>query len=50
MKHTKTLVITFLISFFITSQSFAWGGIGHYVIGKLAEWHMKEETDRKSVV
>lgn len=47
MKNTKTFALTLLLSFIMISQSYAWGGIGHYVIGKLAEWHMKEETVKK---
>lgn len=47
MKYTKSLVLTLSLSLFMISQSHAWGGIGHYVIGKLAEWHMKSETVKK---
>lgn len=47
MKRIKTLILAILMAISINTQSFAWGGIGHYVIGKLAEWHMNPETVKK---
>ncbi|MGY6742853.1 MAG: S1/P1 nuclease [Cecembia sp.] len=44
MKTTKQLTLAILLVFSINTSSFAWGAIGHYVIGKLAEWQMKPQT------
>ncbi len=47
MNKFKILVLTALFSISLSTQTFAWGAIGHYVIGKLAEWQMKPKTIKK---
>ncbi len=47
MKNIKLLILTAFISMSLTTQSYAWGAIGHYVVGKLAEWQMKPKTVKK---
>jgi hypothetical protein len=47
MKSTRPILLTLLITMMLSTQSFAWGPIGHYVIGKLAEWQMKPKTVKK---
>ncbi len=47
MKTTKQLTLAILLVISTQSSSFAWGAIGHYVIGKLAEWQMKPQTVEK---
>ncbi len=47
MKTTKHLTLAILMVFSFQTSSFAWGAIGHYVIGKIAEWQMKQETVKK---
>ena len=47
MKTAKQLVLAILLVISTQSSSFAWGAVGHYVIGKLAEWQMKPETVKK---
>lgn len=47
MKKTKISILTLFLSLSIVSQSFAWGPVGHYVIGAIAEWQMKSKTVKK---
>lgn len=47
MKNTKQLTLAILLVISMQTSSFAWGAIGHYVIGKLAEWQMKPQTVEK---
>lgn len=44
MKQNKSIALAIVLVIGIHTQSMAWGGIGHYVIGKLAEWQMKSAT------
>ncbi|EMS34506.1 putative S1/P1 Nuclease [Mariniradius saccharolyticus AK6] len=44
---TKQIGFTLLLVLGLQINSFAWGPIGHYVIGKLAEWQMKPKTVKK---
>ncbi|GAB2616902.1 S1/P1 nuclease [Belliella aquatica] len=44
MKQIKSIALALVLVLGMQTQSFAWGGIGHYVIGKLAEWQMKSAT------
>lgn len=46
MKINKTLILTFSMSLVI-SQAFAWGQIGHYLIGYMASMQMKNSTRKK---
>jgi len=46
MKINKTLLLTFCMSLII-SQAFAWGQIGHYLIGYMASIQMKNSTRKK---
>lgn len=46
MKNVKALTITLFFSLTI-SQAFAWGQIGHYLIGYMAERQMKKSTKKK---
>lgn len=46
MKSIKTLTLTLFLSLMIT-QAFAWGQIGHYLIGYMAEKQMKKSTKKK---
>lgn len=46
MKNFKTITLTLLFSLMI-SQAFAWGQIGHYLIGYMAERQMKKSTRKK---
>ena len=46
MKNFKPLTLTLLFSLMI-SQAFAWGQIGHYLIGFMAERQMKKSTKKK---
>lgn len=46
MKKIKSLTLTLLFSLLI-SQAFAWGQIGHYLIGFMAEKQMKKSTKKK---
>lgn len=44
MKKISVLLFTASYLLFLVSQASAWGPIGHYTIGQLAEWHMKPTT------
>ncbi|MCH7410956.1 S1/P1 nuclease [Belliella sp. DSM 111904] len=44
MKTIKHLMLAILMVLSFQTSSFAWGAIGHYVIGKLAEWQMNPAT------
>lgn len=46
MKKLKTAGI-FILMLFVHSQTFAWGQLGHYLIGLMAEMQMKKSTIRK---
>ena len=46
MKKTYALSLTLLLSMFV-SQAFAWGQLGHYLIGLMAERQMKRSTLKK---
>ena len=46
MKRIQKLVLTLFFSLLI-SQAFAWGQIGHYLIGFMAEKQMKKSTKKK---
>lgn len=46
MKHIKSISLTLLLSLLV-SQAFAWGQIGHYLIGFMAERQMKKSTKKK---
>lgn len=46
MKNLKTITLTLFFSLMI-SQAFAWGQIGHYLIGFMAERQMKKSTRKK---
>lgn len=47
MKKIHILTLTLLLSLSV-SQAFAWGQIGHYLIGYMAEKQMKKSTRKKS--
>ncbi|MCH7401498.1 S1/P1 nuclease [Belliella kenyensis] len=47
MKTIKQLLLAIFMVFSFQTSSFAWGAIGHYVIGKLAEWQMNPATVEK---
>ncbi len=44
MKTIKYLTLAILLVVSTQTNTFAWEAIGHYVIGKLAEWQMKPQT------
>lgn len=46
MKSNKTLILTFSLSLMV-SQAFAWGQIGHYLIGYMASIQMKNSSRKK---
>lgn len=46
MKNIKAITLTLFFSLMI-SQAFAWGQIGHYLIGYMAERQMKKSTKKK---
>jgi hypothetical protein len=46
MKNVKVFTLTLFFSLTI-SQAFAWGQIGHYLIGYMAERQMKKSTKKK---
>ena len=47
MKYLKTVFFTLTFSLMI-SHAFAWGQIGHYLIGYMAEKQMKKIDFKKS--
>ncbi|MCH7397972.1 S1/P1 nuclease [Belliella sp. DSM 107340] len=47
MKKIKSIALALVLVLGMQTQSFAWGAIGHYVIGKLAEWQMDAATVEK---
>lgn len=46
MKFIKPIALTFLLSF-VGSQVFAWGQLGHYLIGYMANMQLKNSTRKK---
>jgi hypothetical protein len=46
MKTTKYFLLTLIFSLAV-SQAFAWGQLGHYLIGLMAEKQMKKSTRKK---
>jgi hypothetical protein len=46
MKNTKHLLLTLVFTLAV-SQAFAWGQLGHYLIGLMAEKQMKKSTRKK---
>lgn len=44
MKSIRTYLIALVFLLASVQHATAWGAIGHYVIGKLAEWQMKPAT------
>ena len=46
MKRIQTLTLTLFLSLMV-SQAFAWGQLGHYLIGYMAEKQMKKSTKKK---
>ncbi|EIM77740.1 S1/P1 nuclease [Nitritalea halalkaliphila LW7] len=44
MKNLKSLSLTLVFVVGLYAQASAWGALGHYVIGQLAEWQMKPVT------
>ncbi len=46
MTTRKTLIITIFFSMFV-SQAFAWGQLGHFLIGYMAEQQMKRSVRKK---
>ena len=46
MKKLQLITLTLFLSLFVT-QAFAWGQLGHYLIGYMAERQMKKSTRKK---
>ena len=46
MTSRKALIITVFLSMFV-SQAFAWGQLGHFLIGYMAEQQMKKSVRKK---
>jgi hypothetical protein len=47
MRAIKRTMLVAILAVGILPNAFAWGAIGHYVIGALAEWNMKPATVKK---
>jgi hypothetical protein len=47
MNLIRKSLLTAIFSLTLLTQSFAWGAMGHYIIGKMAEWQMKPKTVKK---
>jgi hypothetical protein len=47
MKRLISLALSLLVSFALTHSAFAWGQLGHYVVGYMAQKQLKKSTLKK---